>query len=150
LFGKNIRGSSVLGFKLEMKSRLFPKTCFDEPLPDGRCDLDELRLGKRCIPITFKTDPAKTVTDVEEIVLAIGHSPAVYLKAHGLGGHTSRICLITAGINCIFVFGIKSQFDSKESDERVCAHLSITPFIVYAERWRSAARHKGIIHTAGR
>jgi hypothetical protein len=34
LFGKNIRGSSVLGFKLEMKSRLFPKTCFDEPLPD--------------------------------------------------------------------------------------------------------------------
>jgi hypothetical protein len=34
LFGKNIRGSSVLGFKLEMKSRLLPKTCFDEPLPD--------------------------------------------------------------------------------------------------------------------
>ena len=34
LFGENIRGSSVLGFELEMKSRLFPKTCFDEPLPD--------------------------------------------------------------------------------------------------------------------
>ena len=34
LFGENIRGSSVLGFKLEMKSWLFPKTCFGEPLPD--------------------------------------------------------------------------------------------------------------------
>jgi hypothetical protein len=33
LFGETIR-VSVLGFKLEMKSRLFPKTCFDEPLPD--------------------------------------------------------------------------------------------------------------------
>jgi hypothetical protein len=34
LCGENIGGPSVLGFKLEMKSRLFPKTCFDEPLPD--------------------------------------------------------------------------------------------------------------------
>jgi hypothetical protein len=33
LFGETIR-VSVLGFKLEMKSRLFPKTCFDEALPD--------------------------------------------------------------------------------------------------------------------
>jgi hypothetical protein len=33
LFGGTIR-VSVLGFKLKMKSRLFPKTCFDEPLPD--------------------------------------------------------------------------------------------------------------------
>jgi hypothetical protein len=55
------------------------------------------------------------------------------LKAHGLGFHTSRICLVAAGINCIFVFGIKSQFDSKKGNERVCAHLSITPFIVHAE-----------------
>jgi hypothetical protein len=68
----------------------------------------------------------------------------MYLKAHGLGGQTSRICLVTAGINCIFVFGIKSQFDSKKSNERVCAHLSITPFIVYAERLRSATRDLGL------
>jgi hypothetical protein len=77
---------------------------------------------------------------------AIGHSPAMYLKAHGLGGQTSRICLVTAGINCIFVFGIKSQFDSKKSNERVCAHLSITPFIVYAERSRSMARGPRVSH----
>ncbi len=134
LFGEHFRVSSVLGFKLEMKFGLFLKTCFDESLPDRRCDLEELRLGKRRMPVMLKADPAKTMADVEEIVLAIGHSPAVYLKAHGLGGHASRICLVTAGIKRIFVFGINRQFDSKESDERVCTHFSIPPFIVDAKR----------------
>jgi hypothetical protein len=98
LFGENIRVSSVLGFKLEMKFGLFLKTCFDKSLPDRRCDLKELRLRKRRMPVMLKTDQAKTVANVEEIVLAISHSPAMYLKAHGLGGHTSRICLVTAGV----------------------------------------------------
>ena len=117
LFGENIRVSSVLGFKLEMKFGLFLKTCFDKSLPDRRCDLEELRLGKRRMPVMLKTDQAKTVADVEEIVLAISHSPAMYLKAHGLGGHTSRICLVTAGIKHIFVFWIERQLYSKKCDE---------------------------------
>ena len=117
LFGENIRVSSVLGFKLEMKFGLFLKTCFDKSLPDRRCDLEELRLGKRRMPVMLKTDQAKTVADVEEIVLAISHSPAMYLKAHGLGGHTSRICLVTAGVKHIFVFWIERQLYSKKCDE---------------------------------
>jgi hypothetical protein len=116
-FGENIRVSSVLGFKLKMKFGLFLKTCFDKSLPDRRCDLKELRLGKRRMPVMLKTDQAKTVANVEEIVLAISHSPAMYLKAHGLGGHTSRICLVTAGIKRIFVFWIEKQLDSKKCDE---------------------------------
>jgi hypothetical protein len=117
LFGENIRVSSVLGFKLEMKFGLFLKTCFDKSLPDRRCDLKELRLRKRRMPVMLKTDQAKTVANVEEIVLAISHSPAMYLKAHGLGGHTSRICLVTAGVKHIFVFWIERQLYSKKCDE---------------------------------
>jgi hypothetical protein len=116
-FGDIIRFSSVLGFKLEMKFGLFLKTCCDESLPNRRCDLEELLLGKRRVPVSFKTDAAKTVADVEVIVLAIGHSPAVHLKAHGLRGHASRICLVTAGIKRIFVFWIEKQLDSKKCDE---------------------------------
>jgi hypothetical protein len=116
-FGDTICVSSVLGFKLEMNFGLLMKTSFDESLPDRRCDLKELWFGKRRIPVTLKTDPAKTVADVEVIVLAIGHSPAVHLKAHGLGGHASRIFLGTAGIKRIFVFWIQKQLDSKKCDE---------------------------------
>jgi len=63
-FGDTIRVSSVLGFKLEMKFGLFLETCCDESLPNRRCDLEELLLGKRRVPVSFKTDPAKTVADV--------------------------------------------------------------------------------------
>lgn len=100
-----------------MKFGLFLKTCFDKSLPDRRCDLKELRLRKRRMPVMLKTDQAKTVANVEEIVLAISHSPAMYLKAHGLGGHTSRICLVTAGVKRIFVFWIERQLYSKKCDE---------------------------------
>jgi hypothetical protein len=41
----------------------------------------------------------------------------MYLKAHGLGGHTSRICLVTAGVKHIFVFWIERQLYSKKCDE---------------------------------
>ena len=115
--GETIRVSSVLGFKLQMKFGLFLKTCFKEPLPDRRCDLKELRLGKRHMLVMLKTDPAKTAAYVEEIVLAIGHSPAVYLKARGFGSHTTRVRLVTAGIKLIFVFWIERQLDSKKCDE---------------------------------
>ena len=63
----------------------------------------------------FKAEPPKTVADGKERVLAIGHSPAVYLKAHGFGSHASRVRLVTAGINRIFGLWIKSQFDSKKA-----------------------------------
>ena len=112
-----IRVSSVLGFKLQMKFGLFLKTCFKESLPHRRCDLEELRLGKRCVLVIFKTDPAKTVADVEEIILPIGHSPAMYLKAYCFGSHASRIGLVTAGIKHIFVFWIERQLYSKKCDE---------------------------------
>ena len=65
----------------------------------------------------LKADQAQTAADEEEVVLAIGHSPAVYLKTNGLRSHTSRVRLGTAGFERIFILWIECQFDSKKSDE---------------------------------
>ncbi|MFM8378299.1 MAG: hypothetical protein ACKOB1_03125 [Planctomycetia bacterium] len=105
--GETIRVASVLGLKLKMKSGLFPKSSFDESRSDRCRDLEELRFGKPRMRFMLETDPAKTVADAEEIVLAIGHSPAVYQKANGLGGDAARICLVTTGIERIVIFWIK-------------------------------------------
>lgn len=85
---------------------------------------------------------ASRVADVKEIVFAIGHSPAVHLKAHGLGGDASWICLVTAGGGHIFVFWIKSKFDSKKTTtESALAsqfrRVSVTP---NAKRERSSSK----------
>lgn len=86
----------------------------------------------------FQAEPAETVADVKEMILAIGHSPAVYLEACGFGSHTSRVRLVAAGIKHFFVFWIESQFDSKKSNDRVCTHISFPPIIVCAESQTSA------------
>ena len=85
MFGENIRVSSVLGFKLEMKFGLFLKTCFDKALPDRRCDLKELRLRKRRMPVMLKTDQAKTVANVEEMA-CLGNPDPVGMKVYAPAG----------------------------------------------------------------